>query len=143
MMADATNRAAWDAAYAKYRALDLLFTASEQFGPDEKSVWQYKMAIKAHERQYGPSKYLVEGSEGKRALCDLIDQQDAKDSELLDLYYCPASNAAWAMLEVPAPDLDAIEAKITATKKYELETSCAATREPFDIIAEDVARLTA
>lgn len=85
----------------------------------------------------------AKGSPEGAALCDAIWQRlDEAEDAYWERCTVPMQKAAVALALTPAPDLDALRAKIAVMREQELETLDRMPRHPLEVLEEDVERLS-
>jgi hypothetical protein len=130
----------WQAKYDRYRCLRALSEASEDFGP-----------ITEANQQWDAFKYTLEAKYGsweraKKSEPEACDQAWEKvwQAEMMayNTYGLPMELAAIELMHVPAPNIDAALLKVQIAKQHELDNHSRMGSNPFDLVREDLARLT-
>lgn len=120
------DRAAWDHAYHEYRRLKLRMDAYYALGPMHWLNEEYEYARRDEERD--PDAYDV--------AYDALRSEEEKQVS----YYQPVSSAARILVRTPAPDLDAVAAKLQAHKDM-IEGCVADEKQTWAFIESDLRRL--
>ena len=133
------TRAAWDAAYTIYRARLALHDADEKFGPVKRAQGENALAKVDLTLKFG--KCWQDHPDAQEAAEAASAAMERAEQEYFDRSVKPMYDAQCALLATPAPDLDAVRAKIDIMATYAFVESDVG-RPPETIIAEDVERLT-
>jgi len=120
------DRAAWDRAYHEYRRLKLRMDAYYALGPMYWLNEEYEHARRDEARD--PDAY--------DAAHDALRSEEEKQVS----YYQPVSSAARILVRTPAPDLDAVAAKLQAHKDM-IEGCLADEKQTWTFIESDLRRL--
>lgn len=142
LSAAAPDRRLWDRRVACYRRL---VTRAEQaaatgwFRDSNDRYYRDAAAVKA---RFGSRKQAEHSPEGSK-LWDAIWGR-LVDAENLYYEQCssPIIEAAVALILTPAPDSDALLAKLRVMRERELETFEDMPRHPLEVLEEDVTRLS-
>lgn len=121
-----SDRAAWDRAYHEYRRLKLRMEAYYALGPMHWLNEEYEFARREELRD--PEAY--------EAAHDALRSEEEKQLS----YYQPASFAARVLVKTPAPDLDAVAAKMQAHKDM-IEGCIDYEKQTWTFIESDLRRL--
>lgn len=129
----------WNAKLATYLRCQAIARANEKFGP-------MGIAYKA----YSEKEYHLEGeygkawrgcAEAKLAITPLSDAVDVEEERIATIHYAPLNDAAVALTLHPAPDLAAAIFKIELIEHEELDNYLPMPHDPWEIVAEDMARM--
>lgn len=125
----------------EYRALVALREADEAFGnyarfcqADDWKTHQFKEFYGTTEMKRLPPHAQVEWQSQVKASNDALDRH-------CEEYADPAGYAAIQLIRTNAPDIAAVETKISIIKKHELDNDTRMVGDPFTIVTQDVARL--
>lgn len=132
------DRAEWDRRMADYLRCDLLVRADATFGPFSKAMDAHRFCAQDLKAKYGAD--FRDQPEALALFRDSLAMVRHAEEEQLTLLM-PLWAAQRALLTTPAPDLAAAMFKHELVEREEMECDANLDREPFDIIAEDVARL--
>lgn len=127
----------WALCYAKYRRLLVLRDADVAFGAVGDAAYAREMAIQRAETRCGSRSEALAQREVKAAARAAI----AADERHHVLFGDPLDAAAIATVLAPAPDIDALEIKLSLIRTWELDNCSAMPRPPMEIILEDADRL--
>ena len=119
------DRDTWDRACHEYRRLKLLMDAYYALGPLNWANEEYSRAKR------------WEGTGSKRY--ELADQHLRREEDEQDQYYKPVDAAALTLMQIPAPDLNAVALKIKLHDKHLAGTDDEQVAWRF--IADDLRRL--
>ena len=132
------DRAEWDRRMAEYLRCDLLVRADATFGPFAKVMEAHRNCAQDLKVKYG-----VDFRDNPEALAtfrnSFLAVRSAEETQLTLLQ--PLWAAQRALLTTPAPDIAAAMFKHELVEREEMECDANLEREPFNIIAEDVAGL--
>ena len=131
----------WITNLNEYRALVALREADEAFGTyarfchaDDWKSHQFKEIYGTTEMKRLPPHAQVEWQSQVKASNDALDRH-------CEAYADPAGLAAVQLVRTNAPDIAAVETKISVIQKHELDNDTRMIGDPFAIVAQDVARL--
>ncbi|HEY1606570.1 MAG TPA: hypothetical protein VGF77_13340 [Allosphingosinicella sp.] len=137
-----SGRTLWDRRLHEYRRLQALDDASNAFGPYSLAKEEYDLVclrLGVPDTARWSSESLSEAD--RKEFHEAGRTMDRKCDVYMDAYYCPAQDAAIALLLTPAPDLEAALTKIAIIKQHDLHTLTRVPRDCFEVVAEDMARL--
>lgn len=129
----------WPTCFAAYRRLLILRDADVAFGTLADAEYKREMALQQAEARCATRAEALAQRDVKtasRALC-------AAEERHHEIYGDKLEAAAIAAVLAPAPDLEAVELKMTLIRRFELDNSRAMPRRPMEIIQEDADRLAA
>ena len=134
-----TGSPEWDRRFARWLMLDGLARADIDFGACARANEAHELVKLRIEETYGRDwRSDPEATKEREATWkDVTTADDQRSTELLE----PLWQAAIDLALVPAPNLPAALFKIELIKREELDNYTAMTRDPFEIVAEDMANL--
>lgn len=132
------DRAEWDRRMADYLRADLMVRADAEYGPFSETMAAHHACARNLKAEYGP--FFRDQPDALAKFRDSLSQVRAAEEEQLALLQ-PLWSAQRALLCTPAPDLAAAIFKHELVAREDLKCDGELERDPFDIIAADVARL--
>lgn len=134
-----TPDARWNAAAASYFLRDGLALADRTFGEYAKATVAFDHAKADIEATYGRD-YRA-SDEGSNAFEPIWETMKAAVEAQYQNYLAPLWQAARDLALTPAPTLPAALFKVEVIRHEELDNDIYMTRDPMEVIAEDMARL--
>lgn len=135
----ATPDARWNAAAATYLLRDGLALADRTFGDYAKASVAFDHAKAEIEAKFGKNFRAVAG--GSEAFDPVWDQMQAAGDTQYQDFLAPLWAAARELALTPAPTLAAALFKVEVIRHEELDNDIYMTRDPMQLVAEDMARL--
>jgi hypothetical protein len=126
------DRSAWDRQLAEYRRQRALMDANYEFG-----------ALAKANREFERDKARIDRATMSAEWDAIWARLTEVEQWTYDTFVVPTWRTAADLANIPAPDFDAVAFKIELIKAEDLNGYDYMKREPFDIIAEDIARLAA
>jgi hypothetical protein len=142
LLAAAPDRRLWDRRLTRYRWLAARAERAATSGWFREANYRYYRDVAVAEARFGSRKEAERSPEGTK-LWDAIWGRMV-DAENLYWEQCsaPMIKAAVTLILTPAPDAEALIAKLRVMRERELETLEDMPRHPLELLEEDVTRLS-
>ena len=135
-----TGNQQWDNAFNRYMAADALARADDEFGANWHAQVEFQRAEIEVNGTYGKAYRNVPEAE---AIMDAAwEKLDAADRIRDKKYLGRLAPAAMALALIPAPTMAAALFKIEVIKREELYLYRQMPRDPFELVEEDMNRLS-
>lgn len=133
-----TDRAEWDRCMADYLRCDLLVRADSEYGPFAAAMAAHTACARQLKADYGPA-FRDQPEAIAKFRESLAKVREAEEAQLALLE--PLWMAHRALLNTPAPDIAAAMFKHELIVREDINCDGELDRDPFDILAADIARL--
>jgi hypothetical protein len=132
----------WTRRLARYRRLYARAKAEEETGAFRAANDRHDEAFAEITARYGSWPKALRSKTGKPLCAAASVRIAAAESAYCREYTEPLEKVALALMRTPAPDLDALRAKIEVMRDQEVDCFDGTPSDPLEVIWEDVRRLT-
>jgi len=139
----AAAEARWNRRLAHYRRLHAHWKAEAESGAFRAANDCYQQVYTQLSARFGSWEKARRSRIGKPLCAAAFASIDAAEDAYYDRCTAPMHQAATRLALTPAPDLQALRAKIEIMHRHQLETDDDLPRHPFELLGEDVGRLAA
>jgi hypothetical protein len=129
----------WNSLYRDWVCRQALSHANEQFGPMHKALTEDGIVEMQLRDQFG--KGWRASAEALEIYAPSYERTTAAEEAIARDYFDPQTAAAINLTMHPAPNLPAALVKMEVIKREELHNYLPMPRDPWEIVAEDFARL--
>ncbi|HEX8579920.1 MAG TPA: hypothetical protein VF655_10045 [Allosphingosinicella sp.] len=141
-MGNKAMRREWERNLAAYQIAAALADADASFGPFAKENLAFDVSKQELQQAYGSIDRATVDPEGRASWERVWSRMGEAEETRYRQVLTPMWQAAIRLAETPAPDLAAALTKIEIIKHEELDNDTSTTRDPFELVAEDMARIS-